>query len=119
MGWHPERGISALVSGIGFTSTRGELTYVVTTQNSQITLWGSDRPITLVSDGQAIPIRRPWQIAILWYVLWQVYEQEGDHHNGVLAAYYTRRLNQDTLDRMVARECEQRVRRAEEDCPCR
>ena len=37
----------------------------------------------------------------------------------VLAAYYTRRLNQDTLDRMVARECEQRVRRAEEKCPCR
>lgn len=37
----------------------------------------------------------------------------------IRAALETRRLNQATLDRMVARECEERVRRALEDCPCR
>lgn len=83
-----EFGLMTVLEGVTFTEDHGELFYVSAPETESLTLWGTDRPTTLVDDGQEIPIRKPWQIAILWFVLWQAYDDEGDHHNGILSAWY-------------------------------
>jgi len=58
----------------------------------ELTIWGDARPATMSADSDEIPIRRPWQIAIFFFVLWQIYDGEGDQHNGPLAAHYRDRF---------------------------
>jgi hypothetical protein len=83
-----EFGLMTRLDNITFTEDYGELFYVATPENASLTLWGTHRPETLVDDGQEIPIRRPWQIAILWFILWQAYESESDQYNSILSAWY-------------------------------
>lgn len=81
-------GLMTVLDGITFTENYGELFYVSVPETASLTLWGTDRPATLSDDGQEIPLREAYQSAVLWFALWQAYDDEGDHHNGVLAAWY-------------------------------
>ena len=83
-----EFGLMTALDGVTFTEDYGELFYVSVPDTGSLTLWGTKRPETLSDDDQEIPIRRPWQIAILWFTLWQAYEGESDQYNSVLAAWY-------------------------------
>jgi hypothetical protein len=83
-----EYGVTVLVDGITVSGDYGEIFETVASENKQFTLWGTKRPATMTSEDAEIPIRKPWQIACLWFILWQTYEQEGDHYNSVLSAWY-------------------------------
>lgn len=83
-----ELGIMVDLEGVDTPTEYGDIYSVISTENKQFTLWGTARPSTMTSENDEIPLRRPWQIAVLWFMLWQTYEQEGDHYNSVLSAYY-------------------------------
>jgi len=86
--WNPDYGLLVSLDGLTTDADFGEIFGVETAASLNLTLWGTAYPTTLVSDDQEVPIRRPWQQSVVWFVLWQVYEEEGDHHNSVLAAFY-------------------------------
>lgn len=86
--WNPEYGLVVTLTDTTTTSDYGDIFYISAPDSNQITLWGTAHPGVMVGDDAEIPIRRPWQQAVVWYTLWQVYDEEGDHHNGILAAYY-------------------------------
>ncbi len=87
-GWDADNGILTILDDISTPDDEGEIFCVMSTNARQITIWGVRLPQTMSSGDAEIPIRRPWQIAVLWYILWQSYETEGELHNGVLAAFY-------------------------------
>ena len=89
VGWDDEHGVlGATVAEVPFSSQNGALRKINATEVENFTLWLVQSPETISNDPDTIPIRDPFQIASLWYALWQTYEKEGDHHNSVLAAYY-------------------------------
>lgn len=98
-----EFGIVTEVDGHTLSSNYGEIMYIPLPESHSITIWATDKPTVLVDDAQEIPIRKPWQIAILYFVLWAAYDEEGDHHNQVLGAWY-----RDQFFDQVAR-CKERV----------
>lgn len=83
-----EYGIMVALDGITTSTEYGDIYSVLTANNKQFTLWGTKKPAAMSSEADEIPLRRPWQIAALWFTLWQTYEEESDHYNSVLSAYY-------------------------------
>ena len=97
-----EFGGPSRIEGETLDSEYGDLVGQEQTAGGLLTLWGTARPEVLVSDDQELPIRRPWQIALLWFTLWQIYESEGAEHNGILAAFYRDEFS-DVLERCTLR----------------
>ena len=85
--WNAQFGLTVTLEGLGTESDYGDLFYNSGSPNL-ITVWGTRRPAVLSSDDQEIPIRRPWQIAVLWFALWQTYAEESTNANSILAAWY-------------------------------
>lgn len=50
--------------------------------------WYVKRPDPLTNSFQEIPVPDGWALALVWYVLWKVYERAGEKHNSVLAGFY-------------------------------
>jgi hypothetical protein len=87
-GWNADHGTLMSVDTESFTSEWGEVTQVQGTGVGNLTLWLVTQPPDMVNDGDAVPIKNAFQISPLWYLLWGTYEEEGEHHNSVLAAFY-------------------------------
>ena len=102
-GWNAEHGLMVQRSAASTESDFGEIFYTETPSGGSLTLWGTAAPATLVSDDQELPMRQAYQDSLWWFVLWQVYEEEGDHHNTILSAFY-----RDQFMETVS-ECRERV----------
>jgi hypothetical protein len=72
--------------------TKGRIGYSEQTNTKQFTVWGVKKAAIMSSDVDAVPLKNAFQIAPLWYALSESYEEEGDRHNPILAAYYRDRF---------------------------
>lgn len=97
-----EFGGPSRIDGEVLDSEYGDIISSATSEGQLLTVWGTARPDALSTDDQELPLRRPWQIALLWFLLWQIYESEGREHNSVLAAFYRDEFS-DVLERCTVR----------------
>ena len=75
---------------------QGEFGHVQTIAQSVtpgFTIWGVKKTEVLVESEEDVPVKNAYQKVGLWYALWHTYEEEGDHHNAVLAGFYKARFN--------------------------
>lgn len=75
-----------------FTGEFGHVQSISQTNVKQFTIWGTKKAKALAEGGETIPVKNAYQKVGLWYALWHTYEEEGDHHNRVLAGFYRSRF---------------------------
>ena len=95
-----EFGIITRIVGTNIQPMQGEFGHVQRVSQSHIegfTVWGTKKAAVLVEGAEAIPIKNAYQKAGLWYALWHTYEEEGDHHNAVLAGLYKKRFEAEVI----------------------
>lgn len=86
--------VSSVSFGIfvdGFEATDsdfGIITSIEQASNDLMSRWYVKRHETFTSFEQEVPVPEGWVIALVWYVLWKIYEQAGERHNAVLAGFY-------------------------------
>lgn len=90
-----EYGAVLALSGFSATDERGVITSVSEQGADVLTVWGTVSSPSMASDGDAVPIKQAYANAAVWYACWQIYEEETDHHNGVLAGFYKKLWEQD------------------------
>jgi hypothetical protein len=89
-----ETGIVVQITDINVSPDVGEVAAFNLTSTSQATIWGVQAPGALSGDGEEIPVKNGYQMAVCYYILWQLYEDEGDHHNAVLAGFYRMKMRE-------------------------
>lgn len=87
-GWNPQHGRVYAKGSDNFSQPHGRIASVTPTGVGGLTLWLVELPPTVDDDGDQLPIKDAFAQALVWYVLHMTYEEEGDHHNPILAAYY-------------------------------
>lgn len=87
-GLHAERGIVISVTDMVLDTDLGEVQQFASSGADLLTLWCVELPPTMADGSATVPLKPAYQIAPLWYALWQTYLEEGEHHNSQLAAYY-------------------------------
>jgi hypothetical protein len=86
--WDGDNGEIALAPPLNVNPDEGVLGTVDASGVGNLTLWLVKIPPDVSDDEESLTIKSAYQTAVLFYVLWQTYEEEGDHHNSVVAAYY-------------------------------
>ena len=90
--FNQEQGIVVQISGFDVAPDVGEVAAFAQTGIGHTTVWGVQAPATLVGDNEEIPVKNGYQMAVCYYAIWQLYEEEGDHHNAILAGYYRQKM---------------------------
>lgn len=88
IGWDADDGELMAVDAYRFNQENGILGVVLPTGVGNLTLWLVKIPQTVSDDLEELPIKLAYRMAPVFYVLWQTYEEEFEHHNPVLAAFY-------------------------------
>lgn len=92
--FNQETGIVVQISGFDVNPDAGEIAAFAQNNVVQSTVWGVQAPATLSGDEEEIPVKNGYQMAVVYYILWQLYEDEGDHHNAVLAGFYRQKMRE-------------------------
>jgi hypothetical protein len=71
-----------------FLQEVGEIIFADTVGLGQVEVWATLKPEPLTGDGDRVPLKCGYELAPLWYCIWQTYLEEGDHHDSALASYY-------------------------------
>jgi len=93
-----EYGIVLTVPGFTNTSEYGVILDLDSQGSDLVNVWATGAPGSMSGDGDEVPIKAAFANAPVWYALWRVYEEEGDHHNRELAGLY-RKLWRMDVDR--------------------
>lgn len=88
VGWNAEHGRVYRKTSDIFSDPHGRIGRIQGIGAGDLTLWLVEVPTSVSVDNDTLPLKEAFAGALIWYVLWQMYEEEGDHHNPVLAPYY-------------------------------
>jgi len=88
VGWSKTRGRVARADSIPFSSNTGRVAEVGSAGVGKLDLWCVEIPATLSGDAEEIPLKNAYQVAVVYFALSHIYEQEGEFHNSVLSAYF-------------------------------
>jgi hypothetical protein len=83
-----ESGVVLAVFGFSPDSEDGTIISLASDGADVLTVWGTLAPTDMVADGDEVPIKGAFELALVWYTLWRTYEEETDHHNRELAGLY-------------------------------
>ncbi len=87
-------GIVVQISGFDVSPDTGEVTTFAQSGVGQTTIWGVQAPAVLSGDNEEIQVKNGFQMAVCYYALWNLYEEEGDHHNAILAGWYKQKMTE-------------------------
>ena len=90
-----EYGLVLEVPGFTNVDEYGAIISFSTSGSDLVTVWATGAPGTMTGDGDVVPIKSAFANAPVWYALWRVYEEEGDHHNRELAGLYRKMWRMD------------------------
>lgn len=90
-----EDGMVLTVDGATFTSENGIIVSFSSGGADELTVWGVQKPTTMVSDGDSIEIKEAFHMAPVYYACWRLYEHGKERHNSVLAGFYHKLWNQE------------------------
>lgn len=82
----PDYGI--MVGGFAFTGTKGKIVRFNPSLSDAITVWYIEKAPDIVTDYDPVPLHGPFRLGPMCYALWKVYDEDGDHHNGILSAFF-------------------------------
>lgn len=84
----PDTGITLAIDGVQFFDEDGEVMVFDASGLAQLEVWSVERPSDLTGDGDIVPVKAGYELAPLWYTLWQTYLEEGERHDSNLAGLY-------------------------------
>ncbi len=87
-GWSLNDGIMTQRTNTSISAETGETVARTETGADYLTLWYVLRPSDLVNDDDTLPMKRPFDLAPVWWALTIVYEAESDYANPLLAKFY-------------------------------
>lgn len=97
-----ETGIVVDATDSTFVSETGEIVRADAVGLGQLEVWATLEPGALVGDGDLVPIKCGYELASLWYCLWQTYSEQSDHYDSSLSSYY-KGMWEDSIARALER----------------
>lgn len=99
----PNAGLIVALDGAQFLENDGEVVVFEASGLELLEVWGVERTDPVSGDGDTILVKPGYELAPLWYALWQTYLEEGDRHDSGLAGLY-RGLWADLVERALLRK---------------
>lgn len=84
----PDEDLGIIVGGFPMSGELGKIVRFTPDFSESVNIWFVEKAPADLDDGDPVPIAGPWRLGPWCYALWKIYEEEGDHHNAILSAFF-------------------------------